>query len=91
MGERLRGGVREGKREHLASIQGVADPGEAKVQPEPGVTTTSSIIAATAAFEFPQQQCSRAVASAAATSAADPRAVRVQEEFLHSLVRGSRS
>lgn len=88
MGERIRGGFGEGEHEHLASVQGVADPGETKVQFEPGVATTSSSIVATApAFKFTQQQRSRAVPGAAAVLAADPRTLRVQEEFLHSLVR----
>ena len=78
MGKRFRGSVRQRKSEHLAGVQGTTDPGEAKVQPEPGIETSSpAIIATAAAFELSQQQHSRPIASATAAFAADSRAFRV--------------
>lgn len=88
MGERLRGGVREGESEHQPGVQGAADPGQAQVQSEPGVAASPPTVAATpAAHEFAQQRHPRALTGAAAASAADSRAVRVQEELVHLVVR----
>jgi len=87
VGERFRGGIREGQSEHQPGVQGATDPGQAQVQSESGPAAPPSTIPAAPAAEFTQQQYSRALAGPAAASAADSRALRVQEELLHPVVR----
>lgn len=83
MGEWVRGGLGEGKHKRVADLQGAVGAGEGEVQPVTGAAAAEAAVHAHGPPGPPGLQphaararAARALAGAARTSAADPRATQ---------------